>query len=99
MKYVKNAKEMIAFSRNELQIQIEDTYKHNQVLGDKIENYYHGMYNSLRSAFKVFMAENVDSSSINLGQESKKPKKMGCELQLCWTDSIKTRLVFCYHEN
>ena len=82
-KYVKIAKEMIAYNRNELQIQIEDILKHNQFLSEKISSDYYGMYNHLTSAFKIFMEENVDSSSgkkyfflINLNQESKKAKIM-----------------------
>ena len=35
IKYVKIAKEMIAYNRNELQIQIGDILKHNKLLGDQ----------------------------------------------------------------
>ena len=83
IKYVKIAKEIIAYKRNELHIQIEDIIKHNQFLREKMSSDYYGMFNHLSSAFKIVMEENVDSSSgknyfflINLDQESKKAKMM-----------------------
>ena len=62
-KYLKIAKEMIIYNRNVMQIQMEDILKHNQFLSDEIRNDYYGVFNSLTTAFRNFMHDNVDSTS------------------------------------
>ena len=61
-KYIKSAKEMVAFSGNVLQVTIKDLEKHNQFLSEKVKSDYLGVHSSLNSAFKKFMAENVERS-------------------------------------
>jgi hypothetical protein len=63
IKYLKLAKEMIIYNRNVMQIQMEDILKHNQFLSDEIRNDYYGVFNSLTTAFRNFMHDNVDSTS------------------------------------
>ena len=63
VKYLRRAKEMISYSRKVMDIEIDDIQKHNQFLSDEVRKDYYGLYNSLTSAFRNFMADKVDSTS------------------------------------
>ena len=60
---MKIAKEMVTFNKNVMNVSLKDIHKHSQVLSEKVKNDYYGIYSSFSSAFRTFMAENVDSTS------------------------------------